>query len=201
LLDAHRNGEFGTVIRITNVPSYVAQQQFSSHLHAPDTWPWQRDRVRAEPQASGMRLVDRFHRFCVAVVARLPLRLNSVVAPTFLGFVLINSFTFLVDLLLLTALHGWLEVPLAISVTVAYACAFTLSYLLNRTMNFQSHAPVGPQFSIYVVVVLVNYLAFILGVSSALTAMGLDFRAARILAGCCEAIYMYSAMRWLVFRR
>ena len=41
-----------------------------------------------------MRLADRFHRFCVAVVARLPLGLNSVVAPTFLGFVLINGFTF-----------------------------------------------------------------------------------------------------------
>jgi len=148
-----------------------------------------------------MRLVDRFHQICVSVVARLPLGLNSVVAPTFLGFALINSFTFFVDLLLLTALHGWLDLPLAVSVTVAYACAFTLSYSLNRTMNFQSHAPVGPQFSVYVVVVLVNYLAFILGVSSALTAMGLDFRLARILAGCCEAIYMYSAMRWVVFRR
>jgi putative flippase GtrA len=201
LLDAHRNGLFGTVIHLTNATSYVAQQQFSSHLHVPDTWPWQRDRVRAEPQASDMRLGEVFHRFCATVVARLPLRLNSVVAPTFLGFALINGFTFLVDLLLLTALHGWLQVPLVISVTVAYACAFTLSYSLNRTMNFQSHAPVGPQFTIYVVVVAVNYLAFILGVSSALTAVGIDFRMARILAACCEAVYMYSAMRWVVFRR
>ena len=114
-----------------------------------------------------MRLVDRFHRFCVVVVTRLPLGLNSVVAPTFLGFVLINGFTFGFDLLLLTALHGWLGLPLPAAVTAAYACAFTLSYSLNRTMNFQSHAPVGPQFAVYVVVVVVNYLAFILGVSSA----------------------------------
>jgi putative flippase GtrA len=148
-----------------------------------------------------MRLVDRFHRFCVAVVERLPFGLNSVVAPTFLGFALINGFTFVVDILLLSALHGSLEVPLPIAVTAAYACAFTLSYSLNRTMNFQSHAPVGPQFAIYVVVVVVNYSAFILGVSSALTALGIDFRVARILAGCCEAVYMYSAMRWVVFRR
>jgi putative flippase GtrA len=167
----------------------------------PDTSPWQRGRVRAESRASGMRLGDRFHQWCVVVVARLPLRLNSIVAPTFLGFALINGFTFLVDILLLTALHGRLGVPLPISVTVAYACAFSLSYSLNRTMNFQSHAPVGPQLSIYVLVVLVNYLAFILGVCSALTAMGLDFRVGRILAGCCEAVYMYSAMRWVVFRR
>jgi putative flippase GtrA len=157
--------------------------------------------VRADSQAIQPGLADRFHRVCVAVVQRLPFRLNSVVAPTFLGFVLINGFTFAVDLLLLTALHAWLAVPLVVAVTVAYACAFTLSYYLNRTMNFRSHAPVGPQFTIYVVVVVVNYLAFILGVSSVLTALGVDFRIARILGGCCEAVYMYCAMRWIVFRR
>ncbi len=114
---------------------------------------------------------------------------------------MINGFTFGVDLLLLSGLHAGLGLPVPIAVTVAYACAFTLSYCLNRTMNFQSHARVGPQFAVYVVVVVVNYLAFILGVSSALTALGVDYRLARILAGCCEAIFMYSAMRWLVFRR
>jgi hypothetical protein len=51
------------------------------------------------------------------------------------------------------------------------------------------------------VVVVVNYLAFILGVSSLLTAIGVEYRLARILAGACEAVYMYSAMRWVVFRR
>jgi putative flippase GtrA len=135
------------------------------------------------------------------VVARLPFGLNTVVAPTFLGFALINGFTFAVDLALLSGLHAGLGVPLPLAVTVAYVCAFTLSYYLNRTMNFQSHAPVGPQFTVYVVVVVVNYLAFILGVSSALTALGVDFRLARIVAGGCEAVYMYSAMRWVVFRR
>jgi hypothetical protein len=126
LLDAHRNEVFGLTIRITKCASYVAQQQFSSRLHVPDTSLWQRDRVRAESQASGMRLGDRFHQWCVAVVARLPFGLDSIVAPTFLGFALINGFTFLVDLLLLTVLHGRLGVPLPISVTVAYACAFSL---------------------------------------------------------------------------
>ncbi len=157
--------------------------------------------VRAESQTSRTGPADRFHRFCVAVVARLPFGLNSVVAPTFLGFALINGFTFGVDLMLLTALHGGLRIPVPIAVTLAYACAFTLSYYLNRTMNFQSHAPVGPQFGVYLVVVVLNYLASILGVSSALTALGVDFRLARILAGCCEAVYMYSAMHWVVFRR
>jgi putative flippase GtrA len=148
-----------------------------------------------------MGLAERFHQLCVAVVARLPFGLKAVVAPTVLGFALINSFTFGVDLLLLSGLHAALGIPIPAAVTVAYACAFTLSYYLNRTMNFQSHTPVGSQFAVYVVVVVVNYLAFILGVSSALTALGVDFRLARVLAGGCEAIYMYSAMRWIVFRR
>jgi putative flippase GtrA len=137
----------------------------------------------------------------VTVVARLPFGLNSIVAPTFLGFALINSFTFGVDLVLLTLLHGWLSAPLPVAVTVAYACAFALSYYLNRTMNFRSHAPVGPQVAVYVVVVVINYLAFILGVSSALAALGVEYHVARIAAGACEAVYMYSAMRWVVFRR
>jgi putative flippase GtrA len=135
------------------------------------------------------------------VTARLPLGLSSIVAPTFLGFVLINSFTFGVDLVLLTLLHGAFGIPLPIAVTAAYACAFALSYYLNRTMNFRSHAPVGPQVAVYVVVVVINYLAFILGVSSALAALGIEYHVARIVAGGCEAVYMYSAMRWVVFRR
>ena len=60
---------------------------------------------------------------------------------------------------------------------------------------------VGSQFAVYVVVVVVNYLAFILGVSSALAALGVEYHVARIVAGACEAVYMYSAMRWVVFRR
>jgi putative flippase GtrA len=157
--------------------------------------------VRVESAPSRVGPVERFHRFCVAVVARLPFGLSSIVAPTFLGFVLINSFTFGVDLVLLTLLHGWLGAPLPIAVTVAYAGAFTLSYYLNRTMNFRSHAPVGPQFAVYVVVVVINYLAFILGVSNGLAALGVEYHIARIAAGACEAVYMYSAMRWVVFRR
>jgi len=157
--------------------------------------------MSVEPEASP-RPVDRFHRLCEVVVARLPFGLDSIVAPTFLGFVVINSFTFAVDLALLTLLHGGLHLPLAVAVTVAYACAFTLSYFLNRILNFQSHGAVGPQFAVYVVVVVVNYLAFILGVSSALLgARRTRYHVARIVAGACEAVYMYSAMRWVVFRR
>ncbi|WP_118914448.1 GtrA family protein [Mycobacterium shigaense] len=147
------------------------------------------------------RLVDRFHQWCEAVVARLPFGLDSVVAPTFLGFCLINGFTFGVDLALLTGLHSGFGVAMPVAVTVSYAAAFMLSYALNRTFNFQSHAPVGPQLAVYVVVVIVNYLAFILGVSTGLAALGVQYQVSRLAAAICEAVYMYCAMRWLVFRR
>jgi putative flippase GtrA len=157
--------------------------------------------VQADVQSSQPRQVDRFHNWCEAVVRRLPFGLSTVLAPTFLGFCLINGFTFSVDLAILTSLRGGLGLPVPIAVTVAYVCAFTLSYLLNRTFNFQSHAAVGPQVVVYVVVVVVNYLAFILGVTSLLSAMGVQYQLSRIAAGVCEAVYMYSAMRWVVFRR
>lgn len=144
---------------------------------------------------------ERFHRWCEQVVRRLPFGLSRVVAPTLLGFCLINSFTFGVDLVLLTALRGGLGMPYPIAVTVAYACAFALSYALNRHFNFRSHAPVGPQFAIYVVVVVINYLAFILVLSTALTSLGVEYRLARLMAGGCEAVYMYCALRWVVFRK
>jgi putative flippase GtrA len=166
-----------------------------------DTRSWHRAGVQAELRTGRSRLVDRFHEWCEAVVSRLPFGLRSVVAPTFLGFCLINGLTFGVDLSILTGLHAGLRVPVPIAVTVAYVCAFTLSYILNRAFNFQSHAPVGPQVAIYVVVVIVNYLAFILGVTSVLAAIGVHYQLSRIVAGICEAIYMYCAMRWLVFRR
>jgi hypothetical protein len=47
----------------------------------------------------------------------------------------------------------------------------------------------------------VNYLALVLGVCSALSAVGVEYHLARIVAGVCEAVFVYSAMRWVVFRR
>jgi putative flippase GtrA len=169
--------------------------------HVADTRSWHGSRVPAESWVSPPRVIDRFHRFCEAVVSRLPFGLASRLAPTFLGFCLINGLTFGVDLALLTTLRSGLGLAVPAAVTVAYACAFALSYALNRTFNFQSHGAVGPQVAVYVLVVVVNYLAFILGVTSMLSAIGIQYQLSRIVAGGCEAVYMYSAMRWVVFRR
>jgi putative flippase GtrA len=135
-----------------------------------------------------------------ATVRRLPFGLAEIIPPSLLGFAVINSCTFAIDLGLLTTLHGGLRWPLPVSITVSYVTAFGLSYLLNRALNFRSHAAVGPQVAVYVAVVIVNYLAWILGVADGLATLGLDYRLARVVAGACEALYMYAAMRWLVFR-
>lgn len=146
-------------------------------------------------------VIERFHRFCENVVARLPFGLSSLVAPTFLGFALIAGFTFSIDMALLTVLHSGFGVALPIALTVGYVCAFALAYYLNRTLNFRSHATVGPQLTLYIVVVAINYAAFIVALPTSLAAAGLQYHLARLLAGCCEAVYMYTALRLVVFRR
>ena len=141
-----------------------------------------------------------FSTLMAAVVRRLPWGLSGVVPPSFLGFVLINGFTFCVDLALLTALRSWVGLPIWVAITIAYCAAFGLSYVLNRKLNFRSHGEVGPQVALYVAVVAVNYLVWILGVGAGLSAFGVEYYASCVIAGACEAVYMYCALCWLVFR-
>jgi putative flippase GtrA len=143
---------------------------------------------------------QRFHALMAAVVSRLPLGLSRVVAPSLLGFALINGFTFTVDLVLLTLAHRILHWPYPAAVTVSYLTAFALSFVLNRAFNFRSHGALGPQTTRYAVAVGVNYLAFVLGVGSGLTAVGVGYAVARLLSGLAEGIYMYCVMRWVIFR-
>lgn len=137
----------------------------------------------------------RFAGFCALVAHRLPVR----VPPNLVGFCLISGTTFAVDLLLLAFLYTVLGWPNGIALTIGYTVAFGLNFLLNRWLNFRSHAPVGPQAGLYAVAVAINYVAFILGVGGGLTALGVQYLLARLLAGMCEAVYMYSVMRWVIF--
>ncbi len=135
-----------------------------------------------------------------AIARRLPFGLARIVPPSLVGFAVINGFTFTCDLALLTVLHGVLHWPVPAGITVSYGTASGLSYLLNRTFNFHSHGAVGRQVPVYIAVVIVNYLAWILGVGAGLAALGVSYQLARGVAAVCEAVYMYSAMRWVVFR-
>src|SRR6516164_8312148 len=79
---------------------------------------------------------ERFTAAMAAIVRRLPFGLAEIVPPSLLGFAVINSCTFAVDLGLLTALHGGLHWPLPVSITVAYITAFGLSYPAQPHFEF-----------------------------------------------------------------
>ncbi|MGH3415962.1 MAG: GtrA family protein [Actinocrinis sp.] len=143
---------------------------------------------------------QRYHALMAAIVRRLPFGLSRLVAPSFLGFAVINGFTFGVDLGLLGLCHGLLKWPYAAAVTLSYLAAFALSFVLNRAFNFRSHGDLGRQGTKFLVATAVNYAAFVLGVGSGLAALGVEYQLARILSGLCEGVYMYSVMRWVVFR-
>jgi putative flippase GtrA len=151
-------------------------------------------------RAAATRRGERFHALMAAVVARLPFGLPRIVAPSFLGFAIINGFTFSVDLGLLSLGHGVLKWPYPAAVTLSYLTAFALSFVLNRAFNFRSHEALGPQTARYVVAVAINFAVFVLGVGDALTAVGVEYQLARVLSGLGEGVYMYCMMRWVVFR-
>ncbi|MGN6325755.1 GtrA family protein [Pseudolysinimonas sp.] len=119
---------------------------------------------------------------------------------TIIGFVLINGCTFALDLGIVSLTHGVWGWPVPVAVTVGYAIAFTVSFVLNRRFNFRSHAPVGGQVARYVGVVAVNFLVLLLGLTTGLSAIGVQYQLARIIAGAGEGVFMYCAMRWFVFR-
>ena len=115
------------------------------------------------------------------------------------GFAIIGAGTFTLDLALLWLLRRHTALPIPVAVTIAYLTAFGLNFVLNRTLNFRSHAPVGRQALRYAAVVLGDY-AMTVGITSGLAALGWDFRVARLTAAACVATFTYSAARWWVFR-
>ena len=135
-----------------------------------------------------------------AITKRLPFGLSNVVEPNLLGYLLINLCTFGVDLALLGLFHGREKLPIPIAVTLSYGTASLLSYVLNRVFNFRSHADVGRQLPIFVAVSASNYLIFVLGLTDLLSAVGVYYELARIIAACCEGVYLYCMLRWVVFR-
>lgn len=127
--------------------------------------------------------------------------LRDVVDPTMIRFLVISGFTYALDLAILTALHGVLGWPLQVAVTIGYAVAFTTNYLLNRVLNFRSHAPIGPESLRYAGVMVVNFTVLLLGITTLLAELGAPYQLARLAAGACEGVFIYCAMRWFVFAR
>ena len=142
----------------------------------------------------------RYAAAMTAITRRLPFGLSNVIEPNMLGYLLINLCTFCIDLGLLGLLHGKERLPIPIAVTISYGTASLISYILNRVFNFRSHADVGRQLPVFVAVSASNYLIFVLGLTDLLSAVGVYYELSRILAACCEGVYLYCMLRWVVFR-
>ena len=142
----------------------------------------------------------RYAEAMTAITRRLPFGLSNVIEPNMLGYLLINLCTFCIDLGLLALLHGRERLPIPIAVTISYGTASLISYVLNRVFNFRSHADVGRQLPVFIAVSASNYLIFVLGLTDLLSAVGVYYELSRILAACCEAVYLYCMLRWIVFR-
>lgn len=156
--------------------------------------------VRPARHNESMPRGARFAAAMTAVTRRLPFGLSGVVAPSLLGYLLINLCTFFLDLSVLAIAHGVLKWPLPAAVTLSYGSASVVSYVLNRVLNFRSHGALSAQLPVYITVIASNYLIFVLGVTDALAAVGVYFELARVLAALCEAAYLYTMMRLVVFR-
>ncbi|MER7007648.1 GtrA family protein [Dactylosporangium sp. NPDC000555] len=142
---------------------------------------------------------ERLGDFLTSWVQRLPPRLRRVLPRELVGFAMLGAFTFCIDLAVLAMLRRWTHLPMPVAVSIAYVGAFGLNFVLNRTVNFRSHAPVGGQILRYAVVILGDFLITVT-VTTGLSTLGLDFRVARVLASFIVAVFTYSASRWWVFR-
>ena len=142
----------------------------------------------------------RFAAAMTAITRRLPFGLSRVVAPSLVGYLLINLCTFFIDLGLLGVFHGPFGWPAPVAVTLSYGTASATSYVLNRVLNFRSQEYVGRQFLVFAAVSASNYLIFVLGLTDLLYVAGLHLQLSRVIAACCEAVYLYCMMRWVVFR-
>lgn len=142
----------------------------------------------------------RFAAVMTAITRRLPFGLSEVVAPSLVGYLLINLCTFFIDLGLLGLFHGTIRWPIPVAVTLSYGTASVVSYVANRVLNFRSHENVGRQFPLFAAVSASNYLIFVLGLTDLLSAVGVYYEFSRVIAACCEAVYLYCMLRWVVFR-
>jgi putative flippase GtrA len=126
--------------------------------------------------------------------------LRRYVPRELVGFAILGAATFGLDLALLALLRAVTALPLPVAVTASYVVAFGLNFTLNRTLNFRSHSPLGRQALKYAVVVATDYVLTV-GITTGLSALGMLFLLARVLAAGCAAAFSYTASRYWVFRK
>lgn len=139
------------------------------------------------------KVSETLHGWLPGPLARIPL--------TFIGYALINSFTFCVDMVLLWLTHGQLHIHYPVAVTVSFGLAAALAFVLNKVLNFRAHGDLARQSGKYTFVIVSNYVIWILLFSWLLEWLGVHYLIARFVAACCEGLYIYLLSRAWVFRR
>lgn len=152
-----------------------------------------------EPRASATA-ADRFSRVTARLQASLP-RFLKWIPETGIGFAMIGLTGFFIDIGVLTLLHGAVGIAYPIAVTLGYTTASVANFFLNRWLNFQMHGNIARQSGRQLVVAISNYVIWILGFSTVLELLGVQYQIARIVSACAEGIYLYAMMRLWVFPR
>ena len=143
-------------------------------------------------------LADRFGDLIAGSVRLMPARLRRAVPADMVGYLVLGVVTFAVDVVLLVLLDRLTPLPLPVCVAAADTLAWALHFQLNRTLNFRSCAPAGPQALRYGVVVC-GCLVISAGVTSGVAELGVNVAVARLVVGGCIAACGYVACRWWVF--
>lgn len=147
---------------------------------------------------AGRSAAEHFAFLVTASLRLLPPPLRRAVPDDMVGYVALGLVTFAVDVALLVMFDRLTPVPLAIAVVISDLLAWGLHFQLNRTLNFRSQAPMGPEAMRYGLLV-VACLALSAGITTAAAALGVGVAVSRIVAGGVLALFGYAACRWWVF--
>lgn len=144
--------------------------------------------------------VERFTRLVAASLRLLPRPVRRMVPDDLVGYLALGVVCFAVDVTLLVLLDEATPLPLPLAVVVADVLAWSLLYQLNRTFNFGSRAPVGPE-AVRWGVLAAACLVLSAGITTAVEFLGAPTAVARVAAGVVLAVVGYGASRWWVFRK
>lgn len=144
---------------------------------------------------------EEFSRVTKSAHEWLPPWLRRFVPQTFIGFAMINLSTFVLDMILLWMTHGVFDMLYPLAVSVSFGIASVIAFTLNKILNFRAKGDTVKQSGKYTVVLVTNYLIWIVGFSSLLEWIGVHYMLSRLIAAACEGIYIYLLARFWVFPR
>jgi putative flippase GtrA len=116
-------------------------------------------------------------------------------------FLTTGGLTFAVDITMLKVLHGVLDVNLVLATAIAFACAFAVNFTLSRQWAFVSGQgdAAHRQMVRFIALVGVNLVTTV-AIVAGLSAIGLNYLIAKVVATALNATGNYLAYRYWVFR-